>query len=60
MKPIRAVSKTFAPRGSELREKEQLRAWEVVRQEFLEILQLELYLLDEKEMLEAENVLLVA
>lgn len=55
VKPVRAINKAFIPKKAELREKEQLRAWEAVRKEFVEILQLELYLLDEKEMLEAEQ-----
>lgn len=55
MKPVWVVNKAFTLTGTELREKEQIKAWSAVAQEFMEIEQFELYLLDEKEMLEAET-----
>lgn len=56
VKPVRVVNKAFTSKEAELREKGQLRARSAMSKEFLEIQQFELYLLDEKEMLEAEAV----
>ncbi|OJJ78457.1 uncharacterized protein ASPGLDRAFT_53636, partial [Aspergillus glaucus CBS 516.65] len=52
VKPIRAINKSFTSEKTKQREKEQIRAWRLVVQEYEEILQLELHLLDEKEELE--------